>query len=48
VAGFFAWHASKPHIPTAPAVRAMQRRLLVSALPWAVRELDLEPLAGVR
>jgi phosphotransferase family enzyme len=44
VAGFFAWHASKPHIPTAPTVRTMQRRLLVSALPWATRELDLEPL----
>jgi Phosphotransferase enzyme family len=46
VAGFFAWHASKPHIPTAPDVRTMQRRLLVSALPWAVRELELEPLGG--
>ena len=44
VAGFFAWHASKPHIPTAPGVRTMQRRLLEAALPWAVRELDLEPL----
>jgi hypothetical protein len=44
VAGFFAWHAAKPHIPTAPTVRAMQRRLLVSALPWAARELALEPL----
>lgn len=43
VAGFFAWHASKPHIPTAPAVRTMQRRLLEAALPWAARELDLEP-----
>lgn len=46
VAGFFAWHASKPHIPTAPDVRTMQRRLLESALPWATRELDLEPLGG--
>ena len=44
VAGFFAWHAAKPEIPTAPTVRAMQRRLLVSALPWVVRALDLEPL----
>jgi hypothetical protein len=50
VAGFFAWHASKSHIPTAPTVRVLQRRLLESALPWAKRELDLEPLgegAGV-
>jgi hypothetical protein len=44
VAGFFAWHASKPHIPTAPGVRTMQRRQLESALPWAARELGLEPL----
>jgi len=48
VAGFFAWHAAKPDIPAAPAVRTMQRRLLASALPWAARELDLEPLAEAR
>lgn len=39
VAGFFAWHASKPHIPTAPGVRAMQRVHLEAALPWAARAL---------
>lgn len=44
VAGCFAWHASKPHIPTAPGVRTMQLRHLESALPWAVRELGLEPV----
>jgi len=44
VAGFLAWHASKPDIPTAPAVRVMQRSLLGAALPWAARELDLDPL----
>ena len=42
VAGFFAWHASKPFIPEAPAVRTMQRKLLQRALPWAIRELQLE------
>jgi len=42
VAGFFAWHASKPFIPEAPAVRTMQRKLLQRALPWAIRELRLE------
>jgi hypothetical protein len=45
VAGFFAWHASKPHIPAAPGVRAMQRRHLAEALPWAARALRLEPPA---
>jgi len=42
VAGFFAWHASKPFIPAAPAVRTMQRKLLLRALPWVIRELHLE------
>jgi hypothetical protein len=42
VAGFFAWHASKPFIPEAPRVRTMQRRLLQQALPWAIRELHLQ------
>jgi hypothetical protein len=42
VAGFFAWHASKPFIPSAPRVRLMQRKLLERALPWAIRELQLE------
>jgi aminoglycoside phosphotransferase (APT) family kinase protein len=41
VAGFFAWHAAKPLIPSAPGVREMQRRLLREALPWAIRELNL-------
>jgi Phosphotransferase enzyme family len=41
VAGFFAWHASKPFIPSAPGVREMQKQLLQSALPWAINELDL-------
>ena len=41
VAGFFAWHASKPFIPTAPGVREMQRRLCQTALPWAISELGL-------
>ena len=44
VAGCFAWYASKPHLPKAPGVRSMQRRHLEAALPWAIRELDLEPL----
>ena len=43
VSGFFAWHASKPHIPTAPGVRTMQRLHLAAALPWATRTLGLEP-----
>lgn len=46
VAGFFAWHASKPQIPTAPGVRRMQRIHLESALPWAARALSLEPFGA--
>jgi aminoglycoside phosphotransferase (APT) family kinase protein len=41
VAGFFAWHASKPFIPSAPRVREMQTRLLRNALSWVTRELNL-------
>ncbi len=41
VTGFFAWHACKPFIPSAPRVREMQRRLLQKALPWAIHELGL-------
>ena len=43
VTGFLAVHAAKPHIPTAPDVRRMQRRHLVAALPWAERALGLQP-----
>ncbi len=39
VAGFFAYHASKPFIRTAPLVRIMQRRLLHQALAWVRRAL---------
>jgi len=46
VAGFFAWHASKPHIPTAPGVRTMQRIHLGPALSWAARALSLEPFGA--
>lgn len=38
VAGFFAWYASKPTIPTAPHVRSMQFRHLKAALPWVKSE----------
>jgi len=41
MAGFFAVRAGLPPPPTAPAVRAVQRRQLVVALEWARRELDL-------
>ena len=39
VSGFFAFYASKPFIPSAPRVRAMQRQHLLRALEWAEREL---------
>jgi hypothetical protein len=43
VAGFFASRAGGPLIPHAPLVRRVQRDQLVTALPWAVRVLGLEP-----
>lgn len=47
VAGFFAAHAGLPIIPTAPRVREVQRQQLATALPWAIRALDLPPLPRI-
>ena len=44
VSGFFAARAGLPEISDAPRVRMVQRRQLETALPWAVRALDLPPL----
>ncbi len=44
VAGFFAARAGLPLIPDAPRVRLVQRQQLATALPWAIRALDLPPL----
>lgn len=44
VSGFFAARAGLPQITDAPRVRHVQRRQLATALPWAVRALDLPPL----
>ena len=46
ISGFFAERAGKPIIPTAPRVRVVQRQQLGTALPWAVRALDLPTLDG--
>lgn len=46
VAGFFAGRAGLPVIPQAPLVRALERRQLEVALPWAARVLDLPPPDG--
>jgi hypothetical protein len=43
VAGFFAARAGLPRAPGAPTVRAFQRAQAEVALPWAARELGLEP-----
>ncbi len=48
VSGFFAARAGLPPIPDAPRVRWVQRQQLDTALPWAIRALDLPPLDGVR
>lgn len=44
-AGFFAAHAARPPIPTAPHVRPTQLRQARTALPWAARALGLPPPA---
>lgn len=44
VSGFFAARAGLPEISDAPRVRMVQRQQLRTALPWAVRALDLPPL----
>lgn len=46
VSGFFASKAGSPTIPDAPHVRKIQLVQLHTALPWAVRSLDLLPLDG--
>ena len=46
ISGFFAERAGKPPVPKAPGVRRVQREQLRTALPWAVRALDLAPLDG--
>ncbi|HVF66170.1 MAG TPA: phosphotransferase [Pyrinomonadaceae bacterium] len=47
VSGFFAARAGLPQIPDAPRVRHVQRLQLATALPWAVRALDLPPPTNV-
>jgi hypothetical protein len=44
--GFFAARAGLPVIPALPRVRDVQLQQLRTALPWAVRVLDLPPLDG--
>lgn len=46
VSGFFAARAGLPTIQNAPRVRHIQLVQLKTALPWAVRALDLPPLDG--
>ena len=46
ISGFFAERTGKPPVPKAPGVRRVQREQLRTALPWAVRALDLAPLDG--
>jgi hypothetical protein len=43
IAGFFAGRAGLPPPPTAPTVREFQRAQAAVALPWAARELGLDP-----
>lgn len=44
VSGYFAARAGLPQISDAPRVRLVQQQQLATALPWAVRALDLPPL----
>jgi Ser/Thr protein kinase RdoA (MazF antagonist) len=43
LAGYFGSRAGLPPPPTAPRVRPLQLAQLRVALPWAARELGLEP-----
>ena len=45
ISGFFAARAGLAIIPSAPFVRRVQQEQLSTALPWAIRELQLPPLA---
>ena len=45
MAGFFAYHASQPQVPSYRGLRDMQFRKLRTALPWATRSLGLPPPA---
>lgn len=47
VSGYFASRAGLPEIADAPRVRFVQRKQLATALPWAVRALDLPPLPNI-
>lgn len=44
ISGFFASRAGLPPIKDAPFVRQVQLQQLKTALPWAIRALDLPPL----
>lgn len=44
VAGYFASRAGLPGISDAPRVRLVQQQQLSTALPWAIRALELPPL----
>ena len=46
ISGYFAERAGKPVAPTAPRVHVVQKQQLRTALPWAVRELELPALDG--
>jgi hypothetical protein len=46
ISGFFAARAGLPEISDAPRVRMVQLRQLETALPWAVRALNLPPLTN--
>lgn len=48
LSGFFAARAGLPVILDAPRVRTVQRQQLETALPWAVRALELQPLSQNR
>lgn len=43
VSGFFAARAGQPDVPMGPFVRRVQREQLSTALPWAIRTLELAP-----
>ncbi|MBV7333148.1 aminoglycoside phosphotransferase family protein [Chloroflexi bacterium TSY] len=45
LSGYFAAQAGRPPPPGAPHVRRIQLEQLKTALPWAIRELELPPIS---
>jgi len=48
MSGYMAARAGLPPPESAPGVREVQLEQLQTALPWAIRELDLPPIPNTK